>query len=146
MDQAIEITSVRSVCSYGNKILLIIKLLAFLFGISPVLKAFSQQTNKIQDAVNSIKEAYYCEDEDYHTDGQRTVWVKSYKKWTPEDLAVLKKEATPILTFLVRAVQHSRYDVLEQLLPDYYRARGGVKAFADDVIKEQAVTQSPPGS
>jgi len=101
---------------------------------------FAQQISKIQQAVNSIKETYYCEDQDYHTDGQRTVWVKSYKKWMPEDLAVMKKETPATLRFLGMAAQKTRYDVLEQLLPDYYRTHGGAKAFANDILKERPVS------
>ncbi|EHQ29785.1 hypothetical protein [Mucilaginibacter paludis] len=95
----------------------------------------AQQNPKIQAAINSIKEAYYCEDQDYHTDGQRTVWVKSYKRWEPEDLTIMKKESPSTLRFLGMAAQRARYDVLEQLLPDYYREHGGVKAFANAVIQ-----------
>ena len=97
--------------------------------------AAQQQPDKIQRAINSTKEAYYCEDADYHTDGQRTVWVKSYKKWTPDDFETLKKEAPQVLTFLRQAIERNRMDVLEQLLPDYYRYRGGAKAFAEDIKK-----------
>ncbi|RKR84219.1 hypothetical protein BDD43_4447 [Mucilaginibacter gracilis] len=106
----------------------------------------AQHNTKIQAAINSIKEAYYCEDQDYLTDGQRTVWVKSYKRWEPDDLTIMKKEAPPILTFLQRAAQHNRYDVLEQLLPDYYREHGGVKAFANAVIQATQKTISAGSS
>ena len=108
---------------------------AFLLSFLPGPAAFSQQTSKVQEIINSIKVAYYCEDQDYHTDGQRTVWVKSYKKWVPQDLEVMKKEAPDILLFLNKAILHNRYDVLEQLLPDYYREHGGVKAFTDDIVQ-----------
>jgi hypothetical protein len=97
------------------------------------LEAFSQQPSKIQQAIDAIKAANYCEDEDYHTDGQRTVWVKSYKNWIAEDLAVMKKEAPDVLKFLNQAISHNRLDVLEQLLPTYYKTHGGVKAFAADI-------------
>jgi hypothetical protein len=97
------------------------------------LRTFSQP-DKIQQAINAIKEAHYCEDADYHTDGQRTVWVKSYKKWTPEDLVIMKKEAPDVLKFLTQAIARHRLDVLTQLLPNYYQAHGGVQAFSDDII------------
>lgn len=92
-----------------------------------------QQVDKIQRAINSTKEVYDNETRDYITDGQRTVWVKSYKKWTPADFPTLKKEAPHILKFLREAITRNRLDVLEQLLPDYYRYRGGVKQFAEDI-------------
>jgi hypothetical protein len=104
-------------------------LLAFCF--LPVLTAFqSPPQDKIGQAVASIKEAYYCMDADYHTDGQRVVWVKSYRHWTPDDWVVMKKEAPHVLKFLGQAIAHQRLDVLEELLPDYYRLHGGVQAFA----------------
>jgi hypothetical protein len=85
--------------------------------------------------VNSIKETFNNTDNDYITDGQRTVWVKFYKKWTPEDIVRMSKEAPGIMNFLCLAAQHSRYDVLEQLLPNYYYTHGGVKAFAEDIVQ-----------
>lgn len=97
--------------------------------------AFGQKKVTIQETIESIKHAYYCIDQDYHTDGQRVVWVKSYTRWEPDDLLVMKKEAAHILTFLTTAVKYNRFDVLEQLLPDYYRKNGGVKAFATDIEK-----------
>lgn len=97
--------------------------------------AAQQKTNKIQQSIDAIKEANNNETSDYITDGKRIVWVKSYKNWTPEDFATLKKEAPHVLKFLRQAIDHNRMDVLEQLLPDYYRYRGGVKAFAEDIKK-----------
>jgi len=117
----------------------------FLLCFSPVLKGFGQQTNKIQQAVDAIKAANNNEEDDYVTDGQRTVWVKSYKKWEPKDLLVMKNEDPGTLRFLGMAAQHARYDVLGQLLPDYYRTHGGVKAFAADVLREQETTVNPAG-
>jgi len=108
----------------------------FLF-LQPLLMGFQNPANKIQQAIDAIKKSLYSEDEDYHTDGQRTVWVKSYKRWTPDDLAVMKKEAPDVLAFLGKAVQHNRFDVLEQLLPDFYRTHNGVKAFAADIQRVQ---------
>jgi hypothetical protein len=101
--------------------------------------SFQQQRVDIQEIVKAIKATHYCEDEDYHTDGQRTVWVKSYKKWMPDDMYVMKKEAPETLRFLSQAIKHNRLDVLEQLLPDYYNTHGGVKAFAADIqrIRQQ---------
>ncbi|MGY3213966.1 hypothetical protein [Mucilaginibacter sp. HD30] len=98
--------------------------------------ALGQQVSKIQAAIEAIKEANYCKDQDYHTDGQRVVWVKSYEDWVPSDLKVMKKEAPGALRFLSMAAQRTRYDVLEQLLPDYYRDHGGVKAFAADILRQ----------
>nr|WP_322624521.1 hypothetical protein [uncultured Flavobacterium sp.] len=95
--------------------------------------AAQQKTGKIQDVIDAIKESQYCLDADYHTDGQRIVWVKSYTRWVPHDLTVMKKEAPDILNFLNQAIAHNRMDVLEQLLPDYYRYHGGVKQFAEDI-------------
>lgn len=109
---------------------------------SPI--AAQQKPSKIQEAVNSIKEAYYCQDADYHTDGQRTVWVKSYTRWTPDDFENIKKQSPHILKFLNEAIEHNRLDVLEQLLPDYYQYNGGVKAFAADIIRNQPLAQNPP--
>jgi len=106
---------------------------AILFGNA----ASAQQHYRIQQAVDAIKTTFTHTDEDYITDGQRTVWVKSYRKWIPQDLAIMQKEVPGTMHFLVLAAQHNRYDVLEQLLPDYYRTHGGVKAFAADVMKEQ---------
>jgi len=100
---------------------------------SLTVTGMQQKQDQIQQAINSTKAAYYCEDEDYHTDGQRVVWVKSYKRWIPDDLNVMKKEAAHVLKFLGQAIQHNRFDVLEQLLPDYYRSHGGVRAFAADI-------------
>ncbi len=91
--------------------------------------AQTAQTDKIQQAVDAIKAAHYCMDEDYHTDGRRTVWVKSYKRWKPEDWPTVQKEAPGVLSFLKKAVLYHRSDVLEQLMPDYYRTHGGVNAF-----------------
>ena len=105
--------------------------------------ALAQQVSKIQQSIDAIKAANYCEDQDYHTDGQRTVWVKSYKRWTPDDWPTIKKEAPEVITFLNQAIRHNRYDVLEQLLPVYYRDHGGVKVFAADAIKAQG---NPPVS
>ncbi len=94
-----------------------------------------QTVDKIQRSIDLIKKSLYCEDADYHTDGKRTVWVKSYKSWTPDDMPILKKEAPDVVKFLNQAIDHNRLDVLEQLLPEYYRTHGGVKAFADAVTK-----------
>lgn len=103
-----------------------------------VLPAFAQsQPNKIQEGINSIKETYADESRDYITDGQRIVWVKSYKKWTPSDFPTIKKEAPHVLRFLYKAIEHQRLDVLEQLLPNYYRLHGGIKAFVEDIKKTQ---------
>lgn len=117
-----------------QKILLMVTV-AFLMACALPVAAQQQQDN-VQRAINSTKQAYYCEDADYHTDGQRTVWVKSYKKWTPEDFPTLKKEAPHVLKFLREAIARNRMDVLEQLLPDYYRYGGGVKQFAEDIKKK----------
>lgn len=95
--------------------------------------AAQQKTNKIQESIDVIKELYRDEKADYHTDGQYIIWVKSYKKWMPDDLAVLKKEDPQTLNFLHQAIAHNRMDVLEQLLPDYYRSHGGIQAFAEDI-------------
>ncbi len=119
--------------SSGKKSFLVAGALIFLVCFLPGFKAFSQKTDKVQQALEAIKAANSNEDEDYATDGQRTVWVKSYKKWTPSDLAIMKKESPGILKFLSQAIQHGRLDVLEQLLPNYYRAHGGVDAFAVDI-------------
>lgn len=88
--------------------------------------------NKIQQLIDSIKETY-SEATDYITDGQRVVWVKSYKRWGPDDFKIMEKEAPHVLKFLRQAVAHNRLDFLEQLLPDYYLNRGGAKAFARDI-------------
>lgn len=117
-----------------QKILLMVTV-AFLMACALPVAAQQQQDN-VQRAINSTKQAYYCEDADYHTDGQRTVWVKSYKKWTPDDFPTLKKEAPHVLKFLREAIARNRMDVLEQLLPDYYRYRGGLKQFAEDIKKK----------
>lgn len=93
-----------------------------------------EKPDKIQRSIDLIKKANYSENADYHTDGQRTVWVKSYKKWTPYDFGTIQKEAPKVLTFLRQAIDHNRLDVLEQLLPDYYRYNGGVKVFAKDIM------------
>jgi hypothetical protein len=63
--------------------------------------------------------------------------VKSYTKWTPKDFDIIKKEAPHVLKFLRQAIDHNRVDVLEQLLPDYYRYRGGVKQFTEDIKNHQ---------
>lgn len=99
------------------------------------LNGFQAKPDKIQQSINAIKKAHYCEDADYHTDGQRTVWVKSYKRWKPSDMQVIKKEAPYLLNFFADAIKYNRLDVLEQLLPDYYRSHGGTKAFAADIKK-----------
>lgn len=91
--------------------------------------------NRIQEAINSIKETYDDESKDYITDGQRIVWVKSYKRWTPSDFPTIKKEAPHVLRFFYKAIEHQRMDVLEQLLPNYYRLHGGVQAFVEDIKK-----------
>jgi hypothetical protein len=119
-----------------------VKIMTFFLGFLPVFTASAQKPDKVQQAVDAIKAANYCEDDDYHTDGQRVVWVKSYKKWTPDDLILMQKEDPAILKFLGQAIQHKRYDVLEQLLPNYYRAQGGAKAFAADIIQASQATGS----
>lgn len=127
----------HSVSRAGKKIAFMVKTSAFLLCFLPGIAAFGQQTNKIQEMITSIKQTYYCDDQDYHTDGQRTIWVKSYKRWEPQDLAIMKKEAPGMFRFLGMVAQRTRYDILEQLLPNYYREHGGVKTFAADIIKEQ---------
>jgi|GEM_PF-2067544 len=102
----------------------------------------AQQVNKIQAVINSIKESYDNQNNDYITDGQRVVWVKSYKDWMPSDLAIMKKEDLSTLRFLTMAAQNTRYDVLEQLLPDYYGKRGGAKAFAADILRQKVNVQN----
>ncbi len=104
--------------------------------------ATAQQVNKIQQTIDALKATYDSKDQDYLTDGNRVVWVKSYKRWEPDDMSVIEKEAPHVLVFLNQAIQHNRYDVLEQLLPDYYRAHGGAKAFAADVMKQQETVQT----
>lgn len=113
---------------------------ALLFSLLLHGNAFSIPPDKIQQTIDAIRRAYYCEDDDYHTDGQRTVWVKSYKRWTPQDWPIVQKEAPHVLKFFRQAIEHHRPDVLEQLMPDYYRAHGGVKAF------EKAINALPPAS
>ena len=103
----------------------------------PFEKVYPQTVDKIQQTVVSIKQIFYCEDEDYHTDGQRTVWVKSYKLWQPEDWATVQKEAPYVLKFLKQAIEHHRPDVLQQLMPDYYRLHGGLTAFEKDIEKRK---------
>ncbi len=115
-----------------------IRALLFLICLSSAQKPLHAQTDKIQQCVDAIKVAYYSQDADYHTDGQRIVWVKSYKKWTPEDLTTLQKKDSVTIRFFLQAINHNRLDVLEQLLPDYYRTHGGVKAFAADIQKPRS--------
>lgn len=100
----------------------------------PGMAAAQPNTNKIQKIVDLMKKLYSNDAKDYITDGQTIVWVKSYKKWTPDDLQTLKKRDLDGLQFLLKACEHHRWDVLNQLLPDYYRNNGGVQAFADDII------------
>jgi hypothetical protein len=121
-----------------RKAISICKILVFSFCLLASRTAFAQKPNKVQQAIDAIKAANYNQDNDYITDGQRVVWVKSYKKWTPEDLVFMKKEDPTTLKFLGQAIQRQRFDVLEQLLPDYYRAHGGIKAFAADILRYQA--------
>lgn len=111
------------------------KMALLLFCVSFPFKPLQAQSSKIQQSIDAIKAAYYCEDKDYHTDGHRTVWVKSYKKWMPADFDILKKNAPDVIKFLSQAIQHNRMDVLEQLLPNYYRTHDGVQAFANDILK-----------
>ena len=110
------------------------KTLFFLILIYPGLMAFQPPQDKIQKAIAAIKRANDNEDQDYITDGQHIIWVKSYKRWTPEDMVILKKEGPDVLRFLSQAIQHNRFDVLDQLLPEYYRTHGGNKAFAADIM------------
>lgn len=117
----------------GRKCLLAFTMFLLMAYAQPM--AAQQQPDKIQRSINALKKAYYCEDADYHTDGQRIVWVKSYNRWTPDDFETIKKEEPSLLKFLRQAVAHNRLDVLEQILPDYYRYRGGAKAFAEDIKK-----------
>jgi F0F1-type ATP synthase delta subunit len=109
-----------------------LSVMAIVLFTTPPLAA-QQQSGKIQQLIDSIKEIYDDPENDYHTDGRHIVWVKSYKKWTASDLVVMKKEDPQTLNFLKQAIQRNRLDVLEQLLPEYYRARGGVKQFAEDI-------------
>jgi hypothetical protein len=118
-----------------SKVKNILKLLVFSFCFFPGIKTFAQNKSKVQEVVDGIKQCYYSDDHDYITDGERTVWVKSYKRWEPDDLIVLKKEAPGFLTFLNEAIKRQRYDVLKQLLPDYYNEHGGVNAFATDISR-----------
>jgi len=109
-------------------------LLILLLSIACCLTATAQQKKgKIQQSIDAIKEAHYCLDADYHMDGKRTVWVKSYRRWVPGDLVILRTEAPDVLNFLRQAIERNRLDVLEQLLPDYYRYHGGTKQFAEDI-------------
>jgi len=119
----------KNICLGLSKVILLLLLMSF------SAKSLHAQSSKIQQSIDAIKAAYYCEDEDYHTDGKRTVWVKSYKKWTPTDLITLKKNAPDVLRFLIQAIQHNRIDVLEQLLPDFYYTHGNVQTFAIDIQK-----------
>ncbi len=130
MKQRFKKWSITTGSTIGRNARVLITLFCFL----PMLTAFRPpQQDKIQQVVAAVKEAYYSEDEDYHTDGQRVVWVKSYKNWTPGDLIILKNQAPEILKFLGQAIEHKRMDVLEQLLPNYYRLHGGVQTFAADI-------------
>ncbi len=133
MVQLIQIPSARTADAAGKRAILAVGILVFMLCLLPGLKAFSQKPDKVQRATEAIKETYSNAEDDYITDGQRTVWVKSYKKWMPDDLVFMKKEAPEILKFLSQAIQHHRLDALEQLLPNYYRAHGGIEAFAADI-------------
>lgn len=108
-------------------------LLALFLCFLPLAKAVSSPQDKIQQTVDAIRGAYNNTDDDYLTDGQRTVWVKSYKKWRPEDWATVQKEAPHVIKFLKQAIEHHRPDVLQQLMPDYYRTHGGMQAFERDI-------------
>ena len=98
---------------------------AFALFLSPLAATHAQSADKIQQTVESIKRVFYCTDEDYKTDGKRTIWVKSYKRWRPEDWATVQKEAPYVLKCLHQAIDHNRPDILNQLMPDYYRSHGG---------------------
>lgn len=91
-------------------------------------------TGKVQTIVDNLKKLYSNENRDYITDGERIVWVKSYRKWSPADLATLKKENPAALQFLVKLCTHPRFDILDQLMPEYYRRNGGVRSFAADIM------------
>jgi hypothetical protein len=88
--------------------------------------------------VNAFKRQYYSEAEDYIVGNTGHVFIKSYKKWTPDNLKTLKKEDPQGITFLTQAVQHKRFDVLNQLMPDYYNEHGGADAFASDILRVEA--------
>jgi hypothetical protein len=117
----------------GQNVLLALLVSFFIVYAVPV--SAQSKPNKIQQSIDSIKETYTDENRDYITDGQRIVWVKSYKKWLPSDFPTIKKEAPHVLKFFYQAIEHQRLDVLEQLLPNYYRFHGGVQAFVEDIKK-----------
>lgn len=87
----LENLTINPVRGGGRKFLIAFATSVFMVCSLPVVA--QQQPNKIQRSVDALKEAYYCVDADYHTDGQRVVWVKSYTKWTPDDFETIKKEA-----------------------------------------------------
>jgi hypothetical protein len=143
MDQCVENRLIQTIGGVSKRAIFKIGMMVFAVCILPGFKAYSQKTDKIQQMIDAIKAVNNNGEEAFITDGQRVVWVKSYKKWTPQDLVVMKKEDPTTLKFLSMAAQRARYDVLEQLLPDYYREHGGAKAFATDIMKEQV---APPTS
>ena len=93
--------------------------------------------DKIQDFIDSIKKTYYNEDIDFVGDGKSDpIFVRSYKLWTLNDLKYIAKVDPTVIQFLGQASHHQRFDVLDQLMPDYYRNMGrneGMKAFRADI-------------
>jgi hypothetical protein len=133
MQQYIQNSKVRfSLISKKNCVLLIVLLSGLISHRALAQTPDSTEVN-IQKIIDAIKASNSNEQDDFLTNGKKELWVKSYKRWVPSDLVVMKKESPDILAFLKMAAKYKRYDILAQLLPDYYLDNGGVKKWVEDI-------------
>lgn len=82
------------------------------------------QGDKGQESLERIKKIFFNEDQDYiiNGDGSKRIFCKCWKNWEPKDLVTLKKEDDSfVFDFILEALARRRFDLLEGILPDYYR-------------------------
>jgi len=133
MQQYVQNPPVRfSPISKKNWVLLLV-LLSGLISHRALAQTPDSSEILFQKTIAAIKATNNNEQKDFLTNGQQELWVKSYKRWVPSDLVVMKKESPDILAFLKAVIKINRYDLLAELLPDYYLDNGGVKKWVEDI-------------
>ena len=107
----------------------------------------TQEPTTIAEWKDYITSHYDHLTKDFSDVGDGThVFDKSYTKWLPQDLKTLKDNAPKAFDFLLQVASPEHFhgespdnpkagcNVLNCLLPDYYKTHGGVAAFSKDIL------------